>query len=133
MKKECTHFCYAPAFPFLAVSLGQVNDLKLEQNTQRYCSRSCHNSIHACRSPSSGEVNSWNTSTVPQIVFLPCLRLTHLKILVFRVLCAISTMDDSEEYLLRWNSHNSEVITEFHELCRVSQKSTCDYIVETSI
>ena len=30
-------------------------------------------------------------------------------------------MDDgTEEYMLKWNSHNTEVISEFHELCRVS-------------
>lgn len=27
-------------------------------------------------------------------------------------------MEDTEEYMLKWNSHNVEVITEFHELCR---------------
>ena len=32
-------------------------------------------------------------------------------------------MDDgTEEYMLKWNSHNTEVISEFHELCRVSNK-----------
>jgi len=27
-------------------------------------------------------------------------------------------MEDTEEYMLKWNSHNVEVISEFHELCR---------------
>ena len=32
-------------------------------------------------------------------------------------------MDENlaEEYMLKWNAHNSEVIHEFHDLCRVSQ------------
>ena len=28
-------------------------------------------------------------------------------------------MDDSEEYMLKWNSHNSEIISEFHQLAKV--------------
>jgi hypothetical protein len=30
-----------------------------------------------------------------------------------------------EEYLLKWNSHNSELIAEFHDLCRVTSKFKC--------
>ena len=28
-------------------------------------------------------------------------------------------MEDSEEYMLKWNSHNSEIISEFHQLAKV--------------
>ena len=39
-------------------------------------------------------------------------------------------MDDgTEEYMLKWNSHNTEVISEFHELCRVSNKFSTNLYV----
>ena len=43
-------------------------------------------------------------------------------------------MDDgTEEYMLKWNSHNTEVISEFHELCRVSTKSFLNIVFITAL
>jgi len=32
-----------------------------------------------------------------------------------------------EEYLLKWNSHNSELVTELHHLCKVNTIHYCHY------
>ena len=31
-------------------------------------------------------------------------------------------MEDTEEYMLKWNSHNTEIVSQFHELAKV-----CDF------
>ena len=36
-------------------------------------------------------------------------------------------MEDSEEYMLKWNSHNSEIISEFHQLAKVRTQLFLSY------